>query len=195
MCCTEGEGSFALYSKGKLLFVGNAFGTSEEHSVRIDPADFIQTETTTTIIGGSNSGSSSSGQDTAQATWNTPTTSPPTTPSPSLAPIPIQPTSSPVPTAKPVSPTAQLTVDQERWYCGSSWDWVIRNCEEAIPCPGGDFSGMSLLLVLKYFILYWLQRKLNAHLSELQCALKTLHALRVHHALPNRQMLLVTVHL
>ena len=147
LCCSIGEGSYSVYNKGELLFVGNAFGTSEEHSIRIDPKDFIQTESTTTSSSGSNANSGGTGSNTNEegsangslASFNTPTTPPPTVVTD--APIPSRPTVSPAPTAKPISPTAQLAVDQERWYCGSSWEWIIRNCAEATPCPGGDASG------------------------------------------------------
>lgn len=121
LCCVSGEGSYSIYSKGKLLVVGNSFGTSAEHSIRIDYADFLD-----------------SGNNESQASWNTPSTPPPTVPLTTLAPMP---TVSPSPTAKPVSPTAQLAADQKRWYCGMSWDWVVQNCADAIPCPGGDASG------------------------------------------------------
>ena len=138
LCCANGEGSYALYNKGKLLFIGNTFGTSKEHSVRIDPADFLESESSTSDNAAVVIESNPTDGNDAQATWNTPTTPPP---SAARTSIPAVPTTSPVPTVKPVSPTAQLAVDQERWYCGSSWDWVIRNCEEAIPCRGGDASG------------------------------------------------------
>ena len=43
---------------------------------------------------------------------------------------------SPPPTSKPT------TIDQAKYYCGESWDWVANNCEIAIPCPGGDAAGV-----------------------------------------------------
>ncbi|KAL3776637.1 hypothetical protein ACHAWO_012803 [Cyclotella atomus] len=141
LCCASGEGSYAVYNKGELLLIGNAFGTSEENPISIDPKDFIETDTgssSVAVSGGNKTEASGSGSEPI-ASFNTPTTPPPTTEE-TAAPIPTQPTSSPVPTAKPVSPSAEFAVNQERWYCGSSWDWIIRNCAEAIPCPGGDAS-------------------------------------------------------
>jgi hypothetical protein len=122
LCCASGEGSYAVYNKGTLLVIGNSFGTSEENSISIDPKDFIETQTSSSSS--ANAGGGNETESETVASFNTPTT-----------------TSSPVPTAKPVSPSAELAVNQERWYCGSSWDWIIRNCAEAIPCPGGDASG------------------------------------------------------
>lgn len=143
LCCASGEGSYAVYNKGELLLIGNAFGTSEENPISIDPKDFIETETGSSsggaVSGGNETEASGSGSEPI-ASFNTLTTPPPTTEE-TAAPIPTQLTSSPVPTAKPVSPSAEFAVNQERWYCGSSWDWIIRNCAEAIPCPGGDASG------------------------------------------------------
>lgn len=137
LCCASGEGSYAVYNKGKLLVIGNSFGTSEENSISIDPKDFIETQTSSSSA---NAGGGNETESETVASFNTPTTPPPTKEE-TAAPIQTQPTSSPVPTAKPVSPSAELAVNQERWYCGSSWDWIIRNCAEALPCPGGDASG------------------------------------------------------
>ena len=198
LCCTNGEGSYALYNKGKLLFIGNAFGTSKEHSIRIDPADFLESESSNTAdnTAGASVIESSPADGTnndAQATWNTPTTPPPST---ALTSVPVGPTTSPVPTVKPVSPTAQLAVDQERWYCGSSWDWVIRNCAEAIPCRGGDASGTLYCSVFACRLGCHQQctHLLLAPSYTVQSVLQILHALRVLHALLNRRMLPVTAH-
>ncbi|KAL3777225.1 hypothetical protein HJC23_007125, partial [Cyclotella cryptica] len=154
LCCTAGQGKYSLYSRGKLLFVGNAFGTMEDHSVSIDPADFLESDVNSSASGSGGGSSSSSastgsssnstsgggtstttttGSNTTVAQWNTTIT-----PSPTIK--NTSPTIAPAPTAKPITPSAQFSVDQDRWYCGSSWDWVINNCEEAVPCPGGDFS-------------------------------------------------------
>ena len=137
LCCTAGQGKYSLYSRGKLLFVGNAFEAMQEHSVSIDPTEFLQNDGTSnnggTVSGGATNSTNAS-SNTTVAQWNTPTMPSPTVRNTS-------PTVLPAPTAKPVTPSAQLSADQDRWYCGSSWDWVVQNCADAVPCPGGDFSG------------------------------------------------------
>ena len=147
LCCTAGEGSYSIYNKGKLLLTGNSFGVQAEHQISLDPSEFLANEETDSgnVVGSSSATesteqSNNSGSETnVQGTFNTPTTPSPTV----VANTPVQPTLSPSPSASPVSPTAQIAVDQDKWYCGSSWDWIVRNCDQALqyPCRGGDASG------------------------------------------------------
>lgn len=127
-----------------MLLTGNAFGLQEEHQISLDPSEFLENESTDSdnAVGSSNdtestAQSNNSGSETnVQGTSNTPTAV-------TDASTPVQPTLSPSPSASPISPTTQIAVDQDKWYCGSSWDWIIRNCDQAIqyPCRGGDASG------------------------------------------------------
>jgi len=137
ICCANGQGSYSIYSRGKLLFVGNEFESQKVNQVSVDPNDYLGSNDEST--GGSTTTTTLSNKP-SPATWNTPTTSSPTTSKPT------GPTFSPHPTMKPVLPSAEVNADQDRWYCGSSWEWVISNCDVAIPCPGGDFSGECWLV-------------------------------------------------
>ena len=42
----------------------------------------------------------------------------------------------PMPTPKPTS------ISEATYYCGPNWSWVVENCDQAIPCPYGDASGV-----------------------------------------------------
>jgi len=44
------------------------------------------------------------------------------------------------PTPKPTH--SPITKQQQGYFCGFDWDWVVDNCHTTTPCPGGDAYGV-----------------------------------------------------